>query len=360
MEAVLTPSDTKEWMDDMLLNQGFFVISIDFELYWGLRDIMPPDRYKRELLREREIIPRVLRLFREQGIHATWATVGLLFLRHREEMNVYLPSRLPAYADRALSPYPALFSQMIGENETQDPSHYGSSLIRMIAETPYQRIGTHTFSHYYCKEAGQDAADFTADLQAAVRVAERDEFALESIVFPRNQLREDYLQELGKAGIRSYRGNPDHPLYRDGYSRHDPLPKRLLRLLDTYLNLSGYHTYVPGTELLNPKDYGREGDIPPLNLPASQFFRSYARSLRLLEALRFRRIRNAMTYAAKHRRIYHLWWHPYNLADPEGRNFKLLERIVSHYKHLEITYGMRSAGMEELCDWIMGQEEEGN
>ncbi|WP_083180448.1 polysaccharide deacetylase family protein [Paenibacillus yonginensis] len=319
---------------------------------------MPPDKYKRELLREREAIPRVLKLFREQGIHATWATVGLLFLRHREELTPYLPSRLPDYTDPARSPYPALLSQMVGEDEAQDPSHYASSLIRMIAETPYQRIGTHTFSHYYCKEAGQAAADFAADLQAAVRVAERDGVALESLVFPRNQLREDYLGELRKAGIRSFRGNPDHPLYREGYSPHDRLPKRLLRLLDAYLNLSGYHTYVPGNEFLNPKDCGREGDRLPLNLPASQFLRSYDRSLRLLEPLRLQRIRKAMTYAAKHRRIYHLWWHPYNLADREGRSFKLLERIVAHYKHLEQTYGMRSAGMEELCDWIMGQEEE--
>ncbi len=341
----------------MRVNQGVFVVSIDFELYWGLRDVMTAGRYRRELLPERELIPSVLNLFREQGIHATWATVGLLFLREKRELWRCLPPRLPGYRNSRLSPYPALFGEAVGQNEEQDPLHYAPSLIRLIRETPYQRIGTHTFSHYYCREQGQTAAEFAADLEAAVRAAEREGISLESIVFPRNQLRDDYLQELPRLGIRSYRGNPEHPLYRGGYSKNDPFLKRLLRLLDAYINLTGCHTYPAPASVTDGNESGSGAPVP-VNLPASHFLRSYVKPLGCLEPLRLRRITSAMTRAAKRGEVYHLWWHPYNLADREGRSFRLLERIVAHFKELEEQYGMRSAGMEELYEWITKREGE--
>ncbi|WP_223068705.1 polysaccharide deacetylase family protein [Paenibacillus caui] len=332
----------------MSTNQSFFVISIDFELYWGLRDLFPLARYRRGLARERELIPRMLQLFERHGIHATWATVGLLFLESKEEIQDYLPSRLPEYIDSGLSPYPHIAGDLVGTGEEADPDHYAPSLIRLIRETPYQRVGTHTFSHYYCKEMGQSGADFLADLEAAVRLAKQRGIRIESIVFPRNQVNEGYLPCLKRLGIRSYRGNPRHPIYKKGYSKEDSLLARAFRLLDSYVNVSGFHTYSIG---------GLESELP-LNIPASHFFRSYSRRLGWLEPLRLKRILNGMTYAAKHNQVYHLWWHPYNLVDRKDRNWLALERIIAHYSRLEHDYGMRSAAMEELCDFITGRRDE--
>ncbi|USB33035.1 polysaccharide deacetylase [Paenibacillus sp. YPG26] len=330
----------------MPMNHGQFVISMDFELYWGIRDICPISHYLGHLAKEREIIPRVLDLFERSGIHATWATVGLMFFNSKDQLLHGIPARLPAYQDANLSPYPHLASGVVGTDEQTDASHYGLSLIRRIEETRYQRVSTHTFSHYYCLEAGQDSAAFQADLQAAVRIAERQGIRLESIVFPRNQVNPAYLPLLLPEGIRAYRGNPKHWLYRRGYRTGDALPRRALRLMDTYLNLSGFHCYTP--------EAPEQGE--PLDLPASHFLRSYSGRLALLEPLRRRRILKGMTYAARNKQVYHLWCHPYNLVDEQGRNLKLLEEIIAHYKRLQSLYGMESRNMEELSDQILGSE----
>ncbi|WP_433944536.1 polysaccharide deacetylase family protein [Paenibacillus sp. SN-8-1] len=328
----------------MPMNRGQFVISMDFELYWGLRDICPISHYLGHSAKEREIIPKVLNLFEDSGIHATWATVGLMFFESKEQMLQGLPSRLPAYQDVNLSPYPHLTSDGVGTDEQTDSSHYGLSLIRRIERTRYQRVSTHTFSHYYCLEAGQDSAEFQADLRAAVQIAKSQGIQLESIVFPRNQVNPAYLPLLLPEGVRAYRGNPEHWLYKRGYSTGDSLLRRALRLMDTYLNLSGFHSYT----LESPK----RGE--PVNLPASHFLRSYSGKLALLEPLRRRRILRGMTYAARNKQVYHLWCHPYNLVDERGSNLKLLEEIVAHYKKLQSLYGMESRNMEELSDQILG------
>jgi hypothetical protein len=61
------------------LSSGILVISLDFELYWGVRDVFALEEYASNLLGVRKVVPAVLQLFDQYGIHATWATVGFLF-----------------------------------------------------------------------------------------------------------------------------------------------------------------------------------------------------------------------------------------------------------------------------------------
>src|SRR5690606_11461776 len=121
------------------------------------------------LLGVRQAIPAMLDRFRRHEIHATWATVGLLMFDDKQSMLASLPPEdlRPGYTNAALSPYQSM--DTIGPDEASDPFHYGLSLVRQIAAIPHQEIGTHTFSHYYCLEAGQTEAQFRADLEAARR-----------------------------------------------------------------------------------------------------------------------------------------------------------------------------------------------
>ena len=144
--------------------RGVLTVSLDFELYWGIRDKVALERCRQQLLRTRELIPALLTLFEEYAIHATWATVGFLFFQSREELLAGLPAQQPAYADSRLSPYPSI--EQLGPDEERDPFHYGASLIETIAQTPHQEIASHTFGHYYCLERGQSLEAFRADLQA--------------------------------------------------------------------------------------------------------------------------------------------------------------------------------------------------
>jgi len=323
---------------------GTFIISLDFELLWGIRDFAD-GRMAESVLPTRQVVPGLLNLFRQYEIHATWATVGFLFFESRAELIKSVPHRKPAYVDRALSPYEDL-SVELGENEQTDPLHFAPLLIRQILDTPNQELGTHTFSHYYCLEAGQTPEDFEHDLMSAFAAAAMYQHELKSIVFPRNQYSDGYLEVCAQRGIIAYRGN-ESIWFRQSQNRetHRQWHRRLMRLADAYINISGSNSYpIPvGTGL-------------PINLPASRYLRTYSRRLRILEPLRLRRILSAMTEAAQKGEIFHLWWHPEDFSTNMEKNFKILESILLHYQKLNRSVGMQSRTMGEIAKQILGDE----
>ena len=65
---------------------GALVISLDFELYWGVRDKRSLAQYGRNILGGRKAIPRMLDLFAERDVGATWATVGFVFCGSKDEV----------------------------------------------------------------------------------------------------------------------------------------------------------------------------------------------------------------------------------------------------------------------------------
>jgi len=208
---------------------GKLVISLDFELYWGVCDKRSLSSYRDHLLGAREAVPALLDLFVEYGIRATWATVGFLFFGGRRELMESLPERLPRYRDHQLSPYRRLES--LGESESSDPFHFAPSLLEQIARRAGQEIGTHTFSHYYCLEDGQTIDDFRADLVAARRIAKKKlDIELASIVFPRNQFNTQYLASCAELGFRAYRGNLENWLFEARTEEAESTLRRGVRL----------------------------------------------------------------------------------------------------------------------------------
>jgi len=303
----------------------------------------PIDYYRERMAQEREIIPRLLRLFEEYQIRVTWAVVGFLFFDNVQELQEGIPYLEPDYKNKNLSPYSYIANGKWGEDGWRDSEHFAPTLIKMIQETHYQKVSTHTFSHFYCLEEGQTLDHFREDLTAAIRIAEKRNCRIESIVFPRNQFNKAYINVLKELGIRSYRGNPSHWIYKKGYSSNDSAFKRAMRLMDSYFNLSGHNCY-------SVKDLQREA---PVNVPASHFLRPYSRKLHLLEPLRLHRILAGMTHAAKSGSVYHLWWHPYNLASDQEENMRFIKQIIKHYKKLQAQYGIISTNMEELTDKLL-------
>lgn len=75
-----------------------FVISLDFELMWGVRDHESIGSYGAHVLGVREAVRRLLDLFEKKGIRATWATVGFVFCRSKEELVASAPALRPSYA----------------------------------------------------------------------------------------------------------------------------------------------------------------------------------------------------------------------------------------------------------------------
>lgn len=320
---------------------GALVVSLDFELHWGVRDIYPPDgSYRAVLLEARRLIPELLRLFAEFEIAATWATVGFLFATSREELERFRPRLRPAYTDRVLDPY----DEPVGRDESEDPIHFAPSLIREIERTPGQEVATHTFSHYYCLEEGQSREPFRADLEAACAIAAARGIPLRSIVFPRNQYHPDYADVLIESGIRVYRRNQQAWMHRESTSSGGiTRSKRAGRMLDSYLNLSGDNAAI-WAEVRQPNGLS--------NVPASGFLRRYNPRLRALEPLRLARIRRSMERAARQRRIFHLWSHPHTFAVHTEENLRFVRRVLEEFSRCRDRYGMRSLSMAGVDDVV--------
>ncbi len=316
---------------------GKFVISLDFELLWGVRDKKTIETYGANILGVRQVIPALLNSFDKFGVKGTFSTVGFLFAKNKKELKQYIPAVLPAYTDANLSPYAEV--EVAGDDETDDPYHFGYSLLMQIADNPNHEIGTHTFCHYYCLEPGQTMEAFRHDLLAAKKIAADMNVNVRSLVFPRNQFNEEYLLACKETGIDSYRGNPQSWLYAARSKNDESLIRRALRFIDTYINLTGHHCYS--------LQHVRSSTI--INVAGSRFLRPYSKKLSFLDSLRLRRIKRAMLHAARNNQLFHLWWHPHNFGINLRENIDFLEKILSYYTSLNKQYGLQSVTMTRLA-----------
>ena len=315
---------------------GIFTVSLDFELYWGMRDVVSIDAYAENMDGVPEAIDMMLEKFDAYGVHATWAIVGFLYFSDREKLIEHSPEVRPKYLNRDYD----LYDYVESHTSLESAYHFAPDSIRKISAYPKQEIGTHTFSHYYCLEEGQSREVFKSDLQAAVKTA-REHLGIDtrSLVFPRNQWNKEYLPVLSEVDIVSYRGNENGWVYRAGGRDQISLFKRGVKLLDSYINLTGYHTY-------RLKDLNSSA---PYNIPASRFLRPAKKSFSILEKLRLERITRSMTYAAKNGEIFHLWWHPHNFGKDIEANELFLRKILEHYGNLKAKYHMKSLNMGEIA-----------
>lgn len=320
--------------------QATLIISLDFELFWGMQDCSTLEEYQDHVLGGRKAIPRLLGLFQKHEIHATWATVGFQFASNFEEVQRYFPSvsLRPSYENEKLSTYNCFSS--IGEDEITAPCFYASSLIKKIAQCDGQEIASHTFSHYYCREAGQNTEQFKADMKAAQKIASAYGYKLTSVVLPRNQCSADYIRILKELGFTAYRDEENDWIHEKVSFR--PL-MRAFRLVDVYLPLTGQGGYLPQNE---------NGII---NLVGSRMYKPFFKSLAFLEKLKIRRIKRQMLHAAQNGLFFHLWWHPHNIGVMTDYHLKQLEEIFDYYDELKKKYGMRSLNMREAAEEVFSR-----
>ena len=317
-------------------DNGVFVISLDFELLWGVWDVTTKKKYGANILGVKEVIPRLLELFASYDVKVTFAIVGFLFAKNKEELLSFVPVKIPAYSNNEYNVYTTELNA-VGNNETDDPYHFGYSLLEQIKQSPHE-IGTHTFSHYFCLEKGQSPGDFDADIKAAKKIAEANGITLTSVVFPRNQVNPQYFSVLRDNKISVYRDNQQSWIYKPRKLAAENLFIRTCRFLDAILPISGYNTYPI-----------RKEATLPVNIPASRFLKPYNKKLAWLEKLKLNRILNEMTWAAKKKHLYHLWWHPHNFGMNIDENMANLTIILDHYKTLDKKYGFKNLTMKEAA-----------
>lgn len=314
-------------------SNGSLLISLDFELFWGVHDKKDIASYGNSIQAVWSVLPKMISLFDQYDVKCTFASVGFLFTTHESELKHYFPKKKPNYSQKHFSPYRHF------DNLNSNPHYYFAlDLLNLIQESEKHEIATHTFSHYYCLEEGQDKEEFEADLNAAITIASDKNITLKSIVFPRNQVNKDYISVLKKKGITSYRGTEKSWFYSADKGSKESLFKRFFRLLDSYVNISGNNTF----------SINRLASTP-YNFPSSRFLRPYNPTLSLFESFRLKRIMNGMEYAAKNKEVFHLWWHPHNFGTNQKDNFDVLKKILDHFSYMKKEYDFKSVTMEELA-----------
>ena len=315
------------------MKKGTLVISLDFELVWGIFDHVELNDKKTYFNNTLLAIPKMVALFEKYSIHVTWATVGMLFNENWEEWHSNIPSILPTYDNSNLNPYNYGKKH---QKSNLDAFFFAPNLIKNINSIKGQEIATHTYSHYYCLEKGQTIEQFNADMQQAVLIAKKFNISLKSLVFPRNQFNKEYLEVCSKNQIETVRTNPDNWYWN--LTKPETIVTKILRSGDAYLPF-GKKSY--SDTIVKKEDVVCQ--------PASRFLRPQNK-IEVLNTARLLRIKSEIIQAAKNGEVYHLWWHPHNFGtDTEGA-LKTLKAIVEVFAHCREVYGMESLTMKQFRD----------
>ncbi len=283
------------------------------------------------------IVSNILSLFEKYEIHATWATVGLLAHKNRAELfDLPMQFKIP-YANENYSPFPLDDKKY---DLLDQSALFGCHKIKTILNTPYQELGSHTYSHFYCCEEGISAEDFNEDCLEMEKIGKRFEHSFKSIVFPRNQVNTACLKACFQHGITTFRGNQQNRFWTNSSFEDESFLKKTGRVLDAYFPISK-------TQAFSISELPKEEEL--VNVPANRFLRPQS-GKKILERLKLNRIKNEMNEAAKRDTVYHLWWHPHNFLSDTDKALKQLEMVLIHYKSLAQENGFSSLNLTEIHD----------
>jgi len=316
---------------------GTFVISIDFELMWGVHDRLTIADYGKNVLGGRQSIPFILSLFEKYGVRATWACVGAMFASSIEELFEYYPVCAQNQVDVPGSIRASMNVYSLGRSEKDDPYHYAPSLLRLISGSFGQEIATHTYTHFACFDRPQSSSTFASDVQSSLNIAKKYNSRIKSIVFPRNQIPSSYLGVLPSLGITHFRG-------LDSLDRFYASNRRLIPFI-MHRACRIYDSVLPGVGTIrnNPSAHGND----LVNVSASRFLRPLTKSS-LYNKLHLIRIKSEILEAAKANRVYHLWFHPHNFGHDLSSSLQRLESILQFFLECKNKYGMRSSCMSDF------------
>jgi len=278
---------------------GSVVLSLDAELAWGFHDHdeLAEDRVSAA----RESWLRLLELFDDFEVPATWAVVGHLMLDSCD-------------GEHADHPTPdGWFDRDPGTWEGRDDRWYGSTLIDAIEDADADHeIGSHTFSHVEFGHTTREIA--AAEMRECVEIAEDRGVSVDSVVFPRNYV--GHRDVLAAYGVTSYRGTKPRRWYDRGP-------------LGSAAKLVGWPTGAVSPTMVTPEidEYGL------VNVPASLYlfgFEGRARSLveRATGDPVVEMARRGIDRASTGDGVFHMWLHPNNLTD--DRDFDRMAAILEH------------------------------
>jgi peptidoglycan/xylan/chitin deacetylase (PgdA/CDA1 family) len=305
-------------MKASITDRGIFIISIDLELAWGAFDLwdpstqsIPSDR-RAILLRTREVvIDELLRLFQAYQVPATWAVVGHLFLDQCQAIDGVKHPDIPRPTHRWFKDN--WYARDPASNIVEDPLWYGRDILeRIMAIKPQQDIGCHSFSHVIFGDEGCSAEVAEAEVVKCVTLAQEMGIELKSFVFPRSQ--EGHHQILRDYGFSCYR------IPRSGwFDVFRGRAQEVARFLNDVLGIP------PTCAMVKEKLPGLWG------IPSSAYYRSVNKWGRAIPMTsRVHQSLDGLEKAVNMKCLYHLCFHPWNLAFRTDDMLDGLEKILRY------------------------------
>jgi len=314
------------------LDTGTFVVSIDTEMAWGANHKGPSFVYS--CADERRCIDRVAALMEKYEVPGTWAIVGHLFLDRCEPVDG------TKHPEIVRADYPSRSGDWFDADPCSDAARAGTwyapdVVERILSCSTAQEIASHSFSHLPVGGPACSPEVFDSELRECRRLAAERNIALRSFVFPRNVV--GHLPVLRANGFRSFRGQPSGPATAgdDGGGLVGPL-KRL-----------GQRAVLSPAAVVYP-----EFDDGLWNLPSTFLFSGESRrrthTLWIQQALRRLRL------AARHGGLFHLWFHPHNIAASPEVALVGLERLLREVRRLRDAERLSTLTMNGLVDRLEG------
>lgn len=279
---------------------GAITVSVDAELAWGYHDWSdPPER----LTGARAGWQTAMDVFEEYDVPATWAVVGHLFLDECDGTHPEIPRGA------------GWFDADPGTAVAEDDLWYAPDLVDGLRESPVDHeIACHSFSHVEMGAPETTHAVADAEVRACVEAAAAADLSLESFVFPRNDV--GHRDVLADHGFTCYRGRRPDPWYAD--SRLRPFWK-----------LASWSVGGAVPPIVRPAidEYGL------VDVPASLYLFSFEGAPRAAVKPVWQTpivdlARRGIDAACDTGGLFHVWLHPHNLLQPDGR--KRLAAILAY------------------------------
>jgi len=297
------------------------VLSLDFELRWGVLDRVANDltAYRKHLDGEADAVHGMLACFAAHGLRATWAVVGAVACDGWDEWTVRAPA-WPRYLDKTLA-----FDRNYRAADPKGTLYFAPRLVEAVRAAGHE-LASHTFSHVYFREPGFVRRDAEADT-AAVQKLFRDRWGTRarSFVFPRNQVA--FTDVLTAHGFRAWRENPDAPYWNATTDAEQRLWSRAQRLVDSVVPFGN-----------------RATDHVGARQTASHFVR-----FELPSALWKLHVHRIVTDARRTGpgAVLHLWWHPHNLGAAPRATLARLDELLDRL--CDAAPAMRFATMNDVA-----------
>jgi peptidoglycan/xylan/chitin deacetylase (PgdA/CDA1 family) len=286
---------------------GTLVVSLDTEFVWGMFDegSINPQQYTGT----REVIQKLLCLFDEYQVPATWALVTHLLTdcsSTDHDVQTSHPSSEEFERDATLP----------CERKLDRNLWYEPNLVELIEDANADHdIGSHTHTHIVFNEATRDAV--RSDIAQSVTVAKRNGVDPKSFIFPRNQIA--HLDVIKEAGFEVYRGIDER-----WYERHR-LPASVVK---------GARFADEATKLTPPTVLPRS-ESGLVEIPGSQVFRPVHGGWQYTPTdSQSSRAIAGVNHAADSGRIFHVWFHPFNFARNPKRLLDAFEAVLAHARSL--------------------------